>query len=291
MSEELRINRIAEVGALWCDFYHLSTPYTLFLDGQHDVVETYEMFIRKNPFNGGYTLNAGLGIMLDWLRSWKFTNKHLDLLRKYKTKTGQQKFSEDFLNMLKNTPLQVDIDALPEGELIFPNEPFVRITGPSWQCGLLESAFLNGINSSSLIATKTSRIVRSANIDGKIRPVAEFGLRRSNDFMGLIPSRSAIIGGIKKTSNMASTYVDGTDGTGGNKVYGCKENRYPFQKTDRSFCGSYHDDSFHDGIHRFSNLGEQCRPDASLVVGSFSCNSYDCCNWNCGSTYWKNERN
>lgn len=214
MSEELRINRIAEVGALWCDFYHLSTPYTLFLDGQHDVVETYEMFIRKNPFNGGYTLNAGLGIMLDWLRSWKFTDKHLDLLRKYKTKTGQQKFSEDFLNMLKNTPLKVDIDALPEGELIFPNEPFVRITGPSWQCGLLESAFLNGINSSSLIATKTSRIVRSANIDGKIRPVAEFGLRRSNDFMGLIPSRSAIIGGIKKTSNMASTYVDGTEGTG-----------------------------------------------------------------------------
>ena len=210
----LRLNQYEKVGPFWCDFYHLTTPYTFFMDGQHNTIETYEMFIRKNPFKSGYTIVAGLGPMIDWIRTWKFTDEHIDFLRTYKTKNGEQKFSEDFLKMLKDTPINVDIEAMPEGELIFPNEPFIRITGPSWQCGLMESAFLNCINASSLIATKASRIVRSACIDGKQRPVAEFGLRRANDFMGLIPSRASIIGGIRRTSNVASNFIDGTEGTG-----------------------------------------------------------------------------
>lgn len=214
INEMSRMQRMSNVGPLWCDFYHLTTPYTFYLDGQHDVEETFEMFIRKNPFKGGYTLTAGLGIMLDWIKNWKFTDEHIEHLRTYRNKRGEQKFNEGFLGMLRDAPLSVDIDALPEGEVVFPNEPFLRVSGPAWQCGIVESAFLNGINSSSLVATKASRILWAADIDGIHRPVMEFGLRRSPDLMGLTPSRAAIVAGVKRTSNVASNFVDNTDGTG-----------------------------------------------------------------------------
>lgn len=209
-----RIERMVSVGPFWCDFYHLTTAYTLFQDDQHDVTETFEMYVRKNPFKGAYTLTAGLGVVLDWIKNWKFTDEHINHLRQYKNKLGKQKFDEKFLDMLKTTPLELDIDALPEGEIAFPNEPFVRVTGPSWQCGLVESAFLNALNSGSLVATKASRIIRSAEIDGVPRTVMEFGLRRAPDFMGLNSSRAAIIAGIKCTSNVASSLIDGTENTG-----------------------------------------------------------------------------
>ena len=181
-----------------CDFYHLTMAQTLFLDGEHNKPETFEMYIRRNPFKGGYTVAAGLGPVLEWIKNWGYTDQQIQFLREQKTPTGKPMFKAEFIDMLKNTPLQVNIDAIPEGEVFFPNEPVARVTGPAWQCSMVETAFLNGINAASLIATKAARIVTAA--DG--RNVMEFGLRRAQDRQGMMPTRAAAVGGILTTSNV-----------------------------------------------------------------------------------------
>lgn len=181
-----------------CDYYHLTMAQTLFLDGEHNTPETFEMYIRRNPFKGCYTMVAGLGPVLEWIKNWGYTDEQIEFLRVQKTPKGNPAFKEEFLDMLKNTPLQVTIDALPEGELAFPNEPFVRVTGPAWQCSMIETAFLNGVNAPSLIATKAARIVTAA--DG--RAIMEFGVRRAQDRQGIMPARAAGVAGILTTSNV-----------------------------------------------------------------------------------------
>ena len=181
----------------WCDFYHLTMAQGLFLDGESEKDETFEMYVRKNPFGGAYIVTAGLGPVLSWLRDWQYDDDCVEYLRAQHI-AGISVFQESFLNMLHSARLELTVDAFPEGELIFPNEPFVRVTGPAWQCSIVESAFLNGINAASLIATKTSRIVEASSGRG----LMEFGLRRSNDRGGLLSTRSAAAGGLTTTSNV-----------------------------------------------------------------------------------------
>ncbi|MCL2010045.1 MAG: nicotinate phosphoribosyltransferase [Synergistaceae bacterium] len=188
---------IAADNAFWCDFYHLTMAQSLFLDGEGDKDETFEMFVRKKPFGGAYIVAAGLGPVLSWLRGWGYDEDSVGYLRAQRA-NGVPVFHEPFLDMLGSASLELTIDAFPEGELIFPNEPFVRVTGPAWQCSVVESAFLNGINSASLIATKASRIMEASRGKG----VMEFGLRRSNDRGGLLSTRSAAVGGFMVTSNV-----------------------------------------------------------------------------------------
>lgn len=183
--------------AFWCDFYHLTMAQSLFLDGESEKEETFEMYVRKNPFDGAYTVAAGLGPVLSWLRDWRYDEDSIEYLRGQYS-NGAPVFREPFLNMLRSASLALTVDAFPEGELIFPNEPFARVTGPAWQCSVVESAFLNGINAASLIATKTSRIIEASSNKG----VMEFGLRRSNDRGGLLSTRSAAAGGLIATSNV-----------------------------------------------------------------------------------------
>jgi nicotinate phosphoribosyltransferase len=181
----------------WCDYYHLTMAQGLFLDGESEKNETFEMYTRKNPFEGAYTVAAGLGPVLEWLSHWGYDEDSVDYLRS-QSAAGAPVFQGDFLDMLGSARLRLTIDAFPEGELIFPNEPFVRVAGPAWQCSVVESAFLNGINSASLIATKTTRILEASPGKG----VMEFGLRRSNDRGGLLSTRSAAVGGLLATSNV-----------------------------------------------------------------------------------------
>ena len=182
----------------WADLYHLTMAQTSLLAGDHDKVATFEMFIRQNPFGGGYTVAAGLGPVLEWLSEYGFSDKTVAHLATLTNANGTPMFGAEFLEFLRNQPLQVTIDAVPEGELVFPNQPIVRVTGPEWQVNIIETAFLNGINASSLIATKASRIKRAAGE----KPVLEFGLRRAQDMYGMRPTRSAAAGGVFGTSNV-----------------------------------------------------------------------------------------
>ena len=124
---------------LFCDLYHLTMAQAMFDNDTHNRTETYEMFIRKTPFNGSYLLTAGLGEVLEWLNNWHFEPEDIEFLR-------QQGFKESFLEMLSTARLELNIDAFREGEIVFPNEPIVRVTGPAWQAVMVEAAILNIIN-------------------------------------------------------------------------------------------------------------------------------------------------
>ncbi len=104
--------------------------------------------------------------------------------------------------MLSEAKLEVDIDAMREGDIVFANQPIVRVSGPSWQVMMLEAGILNTINAQSLIATKSSRICLAANCDGRQRRVLELGLRRAQEKYGFTPTRASYIGGVDITSNV-----------------------------------------------------------------------------------------
>lgn len=180
---------------LFCDLYHLTMAQAMFDQGTHNKIETYEMFIRKNPFQGAYLLTAGLAEVLEWLNDWHYSDDDIKFLRSLG-------FKEDFLNMLKESKLEIDMYAFKEGEIVFPNEPIVRVTGPAWQAVMIETGILNIINAQSLFATKASRIVQASQSDGKKRTLLEMGLRRAQDTQGFAPTRAAYIGGIDGTSNV-----------------------------------------------------------------------------------------
>lgn len=180
---------------LFCDLYHLTMAQAMFDQGTHNKIETYEMFIRKTPFNGAYLLTAGLGEVLQWLNDWHYSDEEINYLKSLG-------FKDDFLKMLKESKLEIDMHAFKEGEIVFPNEPIVRVTGPAWQSVMIETGILNIINAQSLFATKASRIKQAACSDGKKRTLLEMGLRRAQDTQGFTPTRAAFIGGIDATSNV-----------------------------------------------------------------------------------------
>lgn len=180
---------------LYCDLYHLTMAQAMFDQKTHDKIETYEMFIRHTPFEGSYLLAAGLGEVLEWLNDWHYSKEDIDYLRTLG-------FKEDFLNLLANARLEINMDAFREGEIVFPNEPIVRVTGPAWQAVMVEAAILNIINAQSLFATKASRIVQVARSDGKHRTLLDMGLRRAQDTQGFTPTRAAYIAGFDMTSNV-----------------------------------------------------------------------------------------
>lgn len=191
-----------EFTPLFCDLYHLTMAQAMFNEGTHNRQETYEMYIRKAPFEGSYLITAGLGEVVQWLDKWKFEPEHLDYLRSIE----EPKFSEDFLKMLKDTKLNISMEAMPEGEVVFPNQPIVRVTGPAWQAMIVEAGVLNLINSQSLIATKASRICMAAQSDKHKRRVLELGLRRAQDTQGFSATRAAFIGGVDATSNVEAGF-------------------------------------------------------------------------------------
>lgn len=194
---------------LFCDLYHLTMAQAWFLDGKAEEIKTSEAFFRKCPFGGSYLLAAGLGEFTQWLNNWHFTKDDIDYLRKEVNADGSKKFDERFLNFLNGQKLNISINAVEEGELVFPNEPVYSVTGPTWQVDLVEAALLNIFNSQSLIATKASRMAYAASLDGKKRPLLEFGLRRGQELGGFSATRASFIGGATATSNTAAAkYYD-----------------------------------------------------------------------------------
>lgn len=173
--------------------------YAYWKEGMGEKESVFNLFFRKNPFKGGYTIACGLSYVIDFLDHFKFTGEDLQYLKTLKGHDGTPLFESAFLRYLGDLEFNCDIDAIPEGTVVFPHEPMIRVTGPIIQCQLIESSLLNMINYQSLVATKASR-VRLAAKDQKIM---EFGLRRAQGIDGAISaSRAAYIGGCDSTSNV-----------------------------------------------------------------------------------------
>ncbi len=185
--------------ALLTDLYQLTMAYGYWKTGRAEREAVFHLFFRKNPFRGGYVVAAGLQYVVDYIDGFRFSPGDLDYLAGLTGNDGAPLFEEAFLDYLSPLRLRCDIDAVPEGTVVFPHQPLIRVTGPILQAQILESALLNLINFQSLIATKAARIVAATGGD----PVLEFGLRRAQGIDGaLAASRAAYIGGCDATSNV-----------------------------------------------------------------------------------------
>lgn len=184
---------------LLTDFYQLTMAYAYWKSGKGDQEAVFNLFFRKNPFEGGFSLAAGLDYVIDFCRNLKFDAEDLRYLQEMKRKDGAPVFESAFLEYLQNMKFTCDIDAVEEGTVVFPNMPLIRVKGPLIQCQLLETPLLNIINFQTLIATKAARI----NVAAQGAPVLEFGLRRAQGIDGaLAASRASYIGGCTSTSNV-----------------------------------------------------------------------------------------
>ncbi|MEO1618098.1 MAG: nicotinate phosphoribosyltransferase [Planctomycetota bacterium] len=185
--------------SLLTDLYQLTMAYGYWRHGRAEQPAVFHLFFRRNPFKGGYTIAAGLEPVLQFLSSFRFEAADVDFLRTVRGNDNAPLFDDAFLNYLGQLELTLDVDAVPEGTVVFPHEPLLRIRGPILQCQLLETALLNIVNFQSLIATKAARVVSAAGGDD----VLEFGLRRAQGIDGaLAASRAAYIGGCAATSNV-----------------------------------------------------------------------------------------
>lgn len=177
---------------LLTDLYELTMMQGYYEKGQNENV-IFDVFFRQNPCKNGYSVCAGLDQVIDYIKNLHFTYDDVDYLR------GLGIFKEDFLHYLSGFHFSGDIYAIPEGTVVFPKEPLLKVVAPIMEAQLVETAILNIINHQSLIATKTSRIVFAANGDG----IMEFGLRRAQGpDAGLYGARAAMIGGCVGTSNV-----------------------------------------------------------------------------------------
>lgn len=184
---------------LLTDLYQLTMCYGYWKKGIHQKQSSFNLFFRNNPFKGAYSVTCGLDYVIDYLNNFKFSNEDISYLSSLKTDNGKKLFEKKFLEFLKKFKFECDLDAIEEGRVVFPNEPLLRITGPLYQCQLLETSLVNIINFQSLIATKSSRMYLAANGD----PILEFGLRRAQGIDGaLSASRASYVGGCSKTSNV-----------------------------------------------------------------------------------------
>jgi len=177
--------------SLFTDFYEL-TMCASYFDNKKFEPATFDLFIRRLPENRSYFLFAGLEQVLLFLKSVKFTEKHLAYLKK-------QGFDQQFLDYLRNFKFTGDVWAVPEGTVAFPCEPLIRVTAPIIEAQLVETFLLNTVNLQTTIATKASRVVHAA----KGKAVIEFGLRREHGIdAGMKVARCSYIAGCQGTSNV-----------------------------------------------------------------------------------------
>lgn len=175
---------------LLTDLYELTMMQGYFKNNANPTV-VFDAFYRNNPFGSSYAIAAGLEQVIDYIKNLHFDAEDIEYLRSTKF------FDEDFLAYLADFKFTGDIYAIPEGSVVFPKEPLVKVVAPIMEAQLVETAILNIVNHQSLIATKASRVVYAAGGDG----IMEFGLRRAQGpDAGLYGARAAMIGGCVGTS-------------------------------------------------------------------------------------------
>lgn len=165
--------------AILTDLYQLTMAQGYFHNNKLDLHACFYMFFRDYPFDGGYAIACGVEQISDYIKNFKFSENDVKYLSTINGTNGKPIFSEDFLDYLLNLKLEIDIDCVGEGTIVFPHEPILRATGPILQCQIIETAILNAFNFQTLVATKASRICSAAQC-----PVSEFGLRRAQGFAG-----------------------------------------------------------------------------------------------------------
>jgi nicotinate phosphoribosyltransferase len=197
------MNNFNDYIGLFTDHYEFTMAQGYFLDGRENSTACHDYFFRKNPFNSGYTVFAGLFDLLEMISNYNFNSASIDHLRK-------KGFNDEFLDYLKDFSFKGNIYAPKEGEIIFCNEPIVRVEGSIIETQLVETLLLNMLNFQSLIATKASRLRLSAGE----RNVMDFGLRRAQGLSAIHASKAAVIGGVDSTSNVYSAFTFGFNSSG-----------------------------------------------------------------------------
>ena len=194
--------------SLSTDFYELTMASAYFSSHQNDKVAIFELFVRKLPTNRNYLVAAGLNHVIDFLLNLKFKTEHIDYLKTHDILKGSDEKFFDYLLQLKFTG---NLWAVPEGSIIFANEPIIRIEAPIIEAQLVETFILSLINFQTLIASKASRIVNASHGT----PIIEFGFRRAHGpLAALLASRSSFIAGCSGTSNTLASYEFGIPSNG-----------------------------------------------------------------------------
>jgi len=178
--------------ALHTDRYQLNMGEVYWASGVHDRKAVFDVYFRKLPFDNGYAVFAGLERIVRYLEQFRFTDSDLAYLR-------EEGFSEPYLDYLRRLRFTGTVRSVREGEIVFANEPILRIEAPIIQCQLIETAVLNIVNYQTLIATKASRIKHVVGDDLTM----EFGTRRAQEMDAAVwGARAAVIGGFDGTSNV-----------------------------------------------------------------------------------------
>jgi len=185
--------------ALLTDLYELTMALGYWREGRTEQEAAFHLYFRTAPFRGGYTIACGIEPALAYLEGLRFTDEDLGYLATLRGVDDLPLFPREFLDALGSVRLTLDLDMVPEGTVVFPNEPLVRVRGPLLQAQLVETALLTHIGFPTLVATKAARMCLAAN-GGE---VLEFGLRRAQGpDGGLSASRAAYVGGCSSTSNV-----------------------------------------------------------------------------------------
>ena len=188
-----------------CDFYELTMAQGYFAKGYKDRITYFDLFFRRCPDGGGFCIAAGLEQVVQYIQELHFSEEDIAYLR------SRQMFSEDFLEYLRNFKFTGDIWAIPEGTVVFPQEPIITVRAPAIEAQLIETYLLLCINHQSLIATKANRVVRAA----QGRTVLEFGSRRAQGpDAAILGARAAYIGGVNGTACTISDQLFGVKASG-----------------------------------------------------------------------------
>lgn len=178
---------------LLTDLYEITMMQAYFKNNNKNKMAIFDVFYRKNPMDGGYAVSAGLEQVIEYIENLHFSKEDIDYLYSLKI------FEKDFLEYLRDFKFTGDIYAIPEGSIMFPREPMLKVIAPLMEAQFVETAILNILNHQSLIATKAARICYAAEGDG----IMEFGLRRAQGpDAGIYGARAAVIGGCSGTSNV-----------------------------------------------------------------------------------------
>ena len=179
--------------SMMTDLYQLTMMYGYYKSDMLDNKAVFDMFYRQTSAVTHYAIMAGVEQLVDYINNLHFDDEDIEYLRSLNL------FDEGFLALLKNLHFTGDIEAVPEGTVVFSGEPLVRVTAPIVEAQLVETALLNIINHQTIIATKASRVALAAKGD----KVLEFGLRRAQGpDAGIYGARAAVIGGCDSTSNV-----------------------------------------------------------------------------------------
>ena len=196
---------------LFTDEYQLTMAQLYFRMGLQEKEVQFDHFYRSNPDYGshsaGYCVNAGLEWLLDWMERSRFGPVEIEYLRSQRNSSGEQLFADDFLSWLEKdgTFEGINMQAIPEGRVIHPNEPITVVQGPLAMAQILETSLLNHLNYQILIATKAARICEI----GRGALMLEFGLRRAQGKGGNAGTRAALIGGANFSSNVGVSTIMG----------------------------------------------------------------------------------